>query len=66
MADAADENSIPTITCWSRLMNSPNKSINDTLRTCSDAADKRNGDDPVRITRSLGVSGQAHDDEAGS
>ena len=37
--------------------------INGTLHTCSNASDERNSDDPVRITRSLGVSGQAHGDE---
>lgn len=36
------------------------RSINGKLHTCSDASDERNSDDPVRITRSLGVSGQAH------
>ena len=37
--------------------------INGKLPTCSDASDERNSNDPVRITRSLGVSGQAHGDE---
>lgn len=36
---------------------------NGKLPTCSDASDERNSNDPVRITRSLGVSGQAHGDE---